>query len=99
MQVPLLGLRNQYVIRVPGRDELLAYLRRKGIGCGTYYPVPMHLQECFKHLGYKEGDFPEAEKAAREVLAIPVYPELTVEMKNYVVDSALCQLSNEQQKI
>ena len=78
---------NQYVIRVPRRDELLAYLREKGIGCAIYYPVPMHLQECFNYLGCKKGDFPESEKAAKEVLAIPIYPELMDEMMDYVVDS------------
>jgi dTDP-4-amino-4,6-dideoxygalactose transaminase len=80
---------NQYVIRVPKRDELVEYLKDKGIGCAIYYPVPMHLQECFGYLGYKKGDFPQAEKAAEEVLAIPVYPELTDEMKAYVCDSIL----------
>jgi len=85
---------NQYVIRAPRRDELAAHLKKKGIGCEIYYPVPMHLQECFGYLGYAEGDFPEAEKAAKEVLAIPVYPELTDEMKDYVVEEILSFLGH-----
>ena len=75
---------NQYVIRVPRRDEVATYLSEKNIGCAIYYPVPLHLQECFSYVGYKEGDFPESEKAAKEVLAIPVYPELTDEQLQYV---------------
>jgi dTDP-4-amino-4,6-dideoxygalactose transaminase len=80
---------NQYCIRVPRRDELLAHLQKNKIGCEIYYPLPMHLQESFSYLGYKRGDFPQAEKAANEVLAIPVYPELTDEMKDYVAETIL----------
>jgi len=80
---------NQYVLRIEGaegrRDRLLEHLREKEIGCDTYYPLPVHLQESFKHLGYTEGDLPEAERAARQTLAIPVYPELTREMIDYVI--------------
>jgi len=83
---------NQYVIRVPRRDELAAHLGEKDIGCAIYYPVPLHLQECFSYLGYKEGDFPESEKAAKEVLAIPVYPELTDEMTGYAAETILAFL-------
>jgi len=78
---------NQYVVRVPRRDELVKHLQDNGIGCAVYYPLPLHLQPCFGYLGYKRGDFPESEKAAKEVLALPVYPELTDLMKNYVVET------------
>ena len=71
------------------RDELISHLKQKNIGCEIYYPVPMHLQQCFQYLGYKKGDLPESEKAAKEVLAIPIYPELTDEMKDYIVESIL----------
>jgi dTDP-4-amino-4,6-dideoxygalactose transaminase len=84
---------NQYCVRVPKRDKLLAHLQKNKIGCEIYYPVPMHIQECFNYLGYKRGDFPAAEKAASEVLAIPIYPELSDEMKNYVAQTVLSFLS------
>ena len=85
---------NQYVIRVPKRDELIAYLKEKGVMCEIYYPHPMHLQECFSYLGYKQGEFPESEKAAREVLALPIYPELTNQMQNYVVETIMSFLAS-----
>jgi dTDP-4-amino-4,6-dideoxygalactose transaminase len=80
---------NQYVIRVPKRQEVFDHLRSNGIGCMVYYPLPLHMQECFAYLGYKEGDFPVTEKAANEVMALPVYPEITNEMQDYVVKSIL----------
>ena len=78
---------NQYVIRVPNRrDELRSWLTDKGVGSDIYYPVPLHLQECFSYLGYSAGDLPQSEKAAAETLALPVYPELGAEQQEYVAD-------------
>ena len=76
---------HQYVIFVEDRDSLQEYLKENGIGTNIYYPLCLHLQECFKYLGYKEGDFPVAEEASKHVLAIPMYPELSEDKQEYVV--------------
>ncbi len=81
------GVYYVYNILVPRRDELAAYLKEKGIGTSIYYPKPLHLQKCFAYLGYREGDFPVAERICKEILALPIYPELRVEEVEYVCNA------------
>ncbi len=80
---------NQFVIRAAGRSELIARLKQREIGCEIYYPSPLHLEPCFTGLGHKAGDFPAGEAASRESLAIPIYPELSPEILQYVSDAVL----------
>jgi dTDP-4-amino-4,6-dideoxygalactose transaminase len=78
---------NQFVIRTPRRNELKAALRKAGIDTEIYYPLPLHLQECFRYLGHQVGDFPESERASEETQALPIYPELSDAQAEYVVSS------------
>jgi len=80
---------HQYTIRAPRRDELLQHLTARGIGCAVYYPLALHLQPCFAHLGHRPGSLPEAEAATREVLSLPVYPELTDAQREAVASAVL----------
>ena len=86
---------NQYSILVADgkRDALRAFLGERQIGCNVYYPLPLHLQECFAYLGGKEGDYPVSEKVAKEILALPIYPESTEEQRREVV-SAIAEFMN-----
>ena len=76
-----------YVIRLKERDRLAEHLKANNICCAVHYPIPQHLQKCLEHLGYKEGDMPEAERAAKEILAIPIFPEITKEEQDYIIST------------
>jgi dTDP-4-amino-4,6-dideoxygalactose transaminase len=78
---------NQYVVRVPDRDTVKKKLQEKGVGSAIYYPLGLHLQQCFANLGYKQGDFAETEKACAEVLALPIYPELTEDQVTHAAET------------
>ncbi len=79
---------NQYVVRVPAheRDAMMQYLKQHGISCEIYYPVPLHLQECLRHLDYRPGDFPISEEACRSVIALPMFPEITALQQQRVIE-------------
>ncbi|MEO8879675.1 MAG: DegT/DnrJ/EryC1/StrS family aminotransferase [Gemmatimonadaceae bacterium] len=78
---------NQYTIRTERRDALQAHLKAREIGTAIYYPIPLHLQQCFAYLGYKQGAFPESERASKEVLSLPVYPELTQAQQDETIEA------------
>jgi dTDP-4-amino-4,6-dideoxygalactose transaminase len=78
---------HQYVIRTPMRDALREHLGKRQIGTAIYYSLGLHEQKCFAYLGYKKGDFPETERAARDTLALPIYPEISREAQRYVVSA------------
>jgi dTDP-4-amino-4,6-dideoxygalactose transaminase len=79
---------NQYVVRVPSahRDPLVKHMKENGVGVEVYYPLSLHQQECFKHLGYRTGDFPTSEEAAGGVLALPIFPEITESQQERVIE-------------
>jgi len=78
---------HQYTLRAPVSSKgFVDYLREKGIDSRVFYPVPLHLQKCFKYLGYKAGDFPESESAAKQIFTLPIYPEMTMEEKDYIIE-------------
>ncbi|MEO0264872.1 MAG: DegT/DnrJ/EryC1/StrS family aminotransferase, partial [candidate division WOR-3 bacterium] len=78
---------HQYTIRTEKRDDLMEFLASRGISTQVHYPIPLHLQPALSYLGYKEGDFPVAEKAAKEVLSLPIFPEMTDSEIDYVVNT------------
>src|SRR5262249_17636710 len=78
---------HQYVLRVQRRDELRAFLVERKISTEIYYPIPLHLQPCFEYLGYREGDLPESELASKQVLALPMFPELTEDEQKWVIEN------------
>jgi dTDP-4-amino-4,6-dideoxygalactose transaminase len=91
---------NQYVVRIGQnqRDALLGYLKTERIGCEIYYPIPLHRQECLRYLGHRNGDFPTSETACREVLALPIFPEITLAQQQRVVQSCAAFLRQQARK-
>ncbi len=77
---------NQYTIETDRRDELIEHLNKNQIGCAIYYPLPLHAQECYSYLGYKDGDYPVATRAAKSVVSIPIFPDLTADERDYVAE-------------
>jgi dTDP-4-amino-4,6-dideoxygalactose transaminase len=87
LQAPGRQVFHQYVIRADRRDELREHLQRRGVATAIYYPIALHRQECFAYLGHAEGDFPLAERATRESVALPIYPELRLDQQRIVVEA------------